>query len=203
MVKIGIMDYKAGNIRSVLRAIQYLGAEGRISSDPEVLKACDKLIIPGDGEAFAVMEVLKTTGLETFLREFYASGKPLLGICIGCQIVLDFSEERSTPCLGFIPGKVVRFPRISGLKVPHMGWNQVTHGNAHPIFYKVPEHAPCYFVHSYYPLPQEKVNTIAWTEYGITFPSAIQKDNLIALQFHPEKSADSGLQMLANFIYAI
>ncbi|GAB4224998.1 MAG: imidazole glycerol phosphate synthase subunit HisH [Spirochaetales bacterium] len=201
MVTIGIMDYKAGNIRSVLTAIQYLGARGIISDDPEVLRKCDKLIIPGDGEAQAVMEVLNTTELGGFLREYFRSGKPILGICIGCQIVLERSEERSTNCLGFIPGEVVRFPRKPGLKVPHMGWNQVHHENSHPVFHGVLEDSPCYFVHSYYPVPRYAENAAAWTEYGVPFVSALKKENLVALQFHPEKSAAPGLKMIENFIF--
>ena len=201
MVTIGIMDYKAGNIRSVLTAVQYLGAKGIISDDPAVLKRCDKLIIPGDGEAQAVMEVLTGSGLGEFLRDYFQSGRPILGICIGCQIVLERSEERSTPCLGFIPGEVVRFPRQPGLKVPHMGWNQVHHDQSHPIFEGVPEDSPCYFVHSYYPVPRYRENEAAWTEYGVSFVSALKKDNLVALQFHPEKSAAPGLKMIENFIF--
>jgi glutamine amidotransferase len=147
------------------------------------------------------MEVLHTSGLGEFLREYLRSGKPILGICIGCQIVLERSEERSTPCLGFIPGEVVRFPQKSGLKVPHMGWNQVHHENSHPIFEGVREDTPCYFVHSYYPVPRYRENEAAWTEYGVPFVSAVKKENLVALQFHPEKSAAPGLKMIENFIF--
>jgi glutamine amidotransferase len=203
MVKIGIMDYRAGNIRSAVTAVKFLGAEGIISPEPEVLKHCDKLIIPGDGEALAVMDVLRNTGLGSFLIEYYRSGKPILGICIGCQIVLEKSEERSTECLGLIPGEVVRFPSMPGLKVPHMGWNQVHHENSHPIFRGVPEDSACYFVHSYYPRPRNPENATAWTEYGVRFASALQRENLVALQFHPEKSAAPGLKMLKNFIYRV
>jgi glutamine amidotransferase len=201
MVTIGIMDYKAGNIRSVLTAVRYLGAEGIISADPDILRKCDKLIIPGDGEAQAVMEVLRSSSLGEFLLRYFQSGRPILGICIGCQIILEKSEERSTPCLGFIPGEVVRFPQKPGLKVPHMGWNQVHHENSHPIFHGVREDSPCYFVHSYYPVPRFQEHAAAWTEYGVPFVSALKKENLVAVQFHPEKSASLGLKMIENFIF--
>ena len=196
---IGVMDYKAGNIRSVETALRHFGVSFTVSSDPEELERCDKLIIPGDGEALAAMTVLNESGLGEVIRSAFKRGKPILGICIGCQIVLDRSEERDTPCLGLIPGEVRLFPKAAGLKVPHMGWNQVRHGNSHPIFEGVPEDSACYFVHSYYPVPRDPKHAIASTDYGLVFASAISRDSLVALQFHPEKSAGPGLKMVENF----
>ncbi|MDR1315345.1 MAG: imidazole glycerol phosphate synthase subunit HisH [Spirochaetales bacterium] len=204
-MKIGVMDYRAGNIRSVETALRYLGADFIVSGEADVLKTCDKLIIPGDGEARAAMGVLNGTGLADFVRDFFRAGRPILGICIGCQIVMEHSEERDTPCLGLIPGGVVRFPARPGLKVPHMGWNMVRHGGGHPVFRGVRDPVPCFFVHSYYPKPDHRPAgasyTVAWTEYdGLEFASAVARDGLVALQFHPEKSAAPGLRMVENFV---
>jgi glutamine amidotransferase len=199
-MKIGVMDYKAGNIRSVETALKYLGAQFVVSGEPEVLKACDKLIIPGDGEAQAAMSVLNSTGLGELVRDFFRAGRPILGICIGCQIVMEHSEERDTPCLGLIPGSVKRFPQAMGLKVPHMGWNAVVHGGSHPIFRDVKDGSPCFFVHSYYPKPSDPLHGVARTEYGLEFASALARGSLVALQFHPEKSAAPGIKMVENFV---
>jgi glutamine amidotransferase len=200
MMKTGVMDYGAGNIRSVETALRRLGAEFVVSGRPEVLKTCDKLIIPGDGEAQAAMTVLNKTGLAEFALDFFHAGRPILGICIGCQIVMEHSAERDTKCLGLIPGEVIRFPKNLGLKVPHMGWNAVFHGGSHPIFKNVKDGSPCFFVHSYYPKPKDTSHGIACTEYGIRFASAIARENLVALQFHPEKSAEPGIKMVENFV---
>jgi glutamine amidotransferase len=199
-MKIGVMDYGAGNIRSVETALRHLGAQFLVSGEPEVLKACDKLIIPGDGEAQAAMSVLNETGLAELVRDFFRAGRPILGICIGCQIVMEHSEERDTSCLGLIPGDVIRFPKTLGLKVPHMGWNAVIHGGAHPIFKNVKDGSPCFFVHSYYPKPEDPSHGVAHTEYGLEFASALARENLVALQFHPEKSAEPGIKMVENFV---
>ncbi|MDR1626245.1 MAG: imidazole glycerol phosphate synthase subunit HisH [Spirochaetia bacterium] len=198
-MKIGVMDYGAGNIRSVETALRYLGADFVVSGEAEVLKACDKLVIPGDGEARAAMRVLNETGLAAFVRDFFSRGRPILGICIGCQIIMEHSEERDTECLGLIPGDVLRFPAGGGLKVPHMGWNAVAHGGSHPIFRGVQDGVPCFFVHSYYPKPQDASCAIARTDYGLEFASAVARGSLVALQFHPEKSAAPGIKMLENF----
>jgi glutamine amidotransferase len=199
-MKIGVMDYGAGNIRSVETALRYLGADFVVSGKPEILEACDKLIIPGDGEARAAMNVLNETGLASFVRGFFREGRPILGICIGCQIVMEHSQERDTSCLGLIPGDVVRFPARPGLKIPHMGWNAVVHRGSHPIFRDVKEASPCFFVHSYYPEPKDPSAAIAHTDYGLEFASALAKGGLVALQFHPEKSAAPGLKMVENFV---
>ena len=197
---IGIVDYEAGNLKSVETAMKHLGADFFISQDPEKLLRADRMIFPGVGEAKSSMAVLKRTGLDKAVIEFAASGRPLFGICLGCQIFFDYSEERDTACLGIIPGAVKEFSSGMGLKVPHMGWNQVEHGNRHPVFEGVDENSSFYFVHSFYPAPADERFEIGSTDYGIRFSSAAARDNIVATQFHPEKSGEIGLKLLNNFI---
>jgi glutamine amidotransferase len=198
--RVGVVDYRAGNLRSVETALLHLGADFFISERPEDFKEASRLIFPGVGEAAAAMKVLDETGLGQAIREFYSTGKPILGICLGCQIVFSHSEEVNTTCLDLIGGRVVRFPHRTGFKVPHMGWNQVEHQGRHPVFQGIPELSSFYFVHSYYPVPEKKTYCIGETEYGITFASAVCSDNLLAVQFHPEKSGEKGLRLLAHFL---
>lgn len=195
-----VVDYEAGNLKSVELVLRHLGADFKISKRPEDLAAADRLIFPGVGEAFSSMKVLSDSGLGSAVKEFAATGRPLLGICVGCQVLFDFSEERSTGCLSVLPGKVVEFPADSGLKVPHMGWNQVAHGGRHQIFDGIPDNSSFYFVHSYYPVPASIDIEIGRTEYGIGFTSAVARDNVVATQFHPEKSGEIGLKLIQNFI---
>ncbi len=199
-MSIGIVDYNAGNLRSVETAMQFLKTDYIVSDNSKILSSSDKLIFPGVGEASAAMKVLKRKGLDKVIIDFVHSGKPLLGICLGCQIILDYSEESDTRGLGIIPGIVKMFKKQAGLKIPHMGWNQVIHRGKHPVFAGIPKGASFYFVHSYYPEPSNIESTVAWTEYGINFSSAIAEKNVIAVQFHPEKSGKFGLKLLQNFI---
>ncbi|TFG64807.1 MAG: imidazole glycerol phosphate synthase subunit HisH [Spirochaetales bacterium] len=197
---VGIVDYEAGNIRSVERALGFLGVSCVRSNRGEDLRTADKLIFPGVGEAFSAMEALTRCGLDSFLKDYAASGRDLLGICLGSQIILDSSEERNTACLGIIPGKALRFMPRPGLKIPHMGWNQVHVSGSHPLFKGIPEDSSFYFVHSYYPVPASDDLAVGTTEYGIPFASAFGRDNVYACQFHPEKSGPRGLQLLRNFL---
>ncbi len=199
-MKIGIIDYDAGNLKSVETALSYLGGKFFVSSDPGELSKCDKLIFPGVGEARSSMKVLQSYGLDIFLQEYFKKGNPILGICLGCQIILDYSEERNTDCLGLIKGRSRLFSSEMGLKIPHMGWNQVKQYEKHYIFNNIPDNSSFYFVHSYYPDPADQNICIGMTDYGINFSSAFCYENLIALQFHPEKSGPHGLQLLDNFI---
>jgi imidazole glycerol-phosphate synthase subunit HisH len=194
-----IVDYNAGNLRSVETASKYIGVEFTVSSEPETIRNADRLVFPGVGEAKAAMEYLGNTGIGNAILDFYKKGNPLLGICLGSQIVLTFSEESSTACLGIVEGKALLFPGNMGLKVPHMGWNQVTHKNRHEIFEGIPENSSFYFVHSYYPNPDDYSLIIGETEYGLKFAAGIGKDNLVSFQFHPEKSGPVGLKLLQNF----
>jgi len=196
---IGVVDYKAGNLKSVDSALSHLGAEFLISDDPDKLLKCDKMIFPGVGEAFSAMEVLNSSGLGRAVKDFAASGKPLLGICLGAQIVFADSEERDTDCLGIIPGIVKRFPSDMGLKVPHMGWNTIEHIDIN-LFKGIKQDASFYFVHSYYIEAENKANIAATCKYGLNFTAAAVKDNILACQFHPEKSGEAGLRLLENFI---
>jgi glutamine amidotransferase len=199
-VDLVVVDYRAGNLRSVETALRHLGARFRIASSPEEVVAAERLIVPGVGEARAAMEQLSATGLDQAIDEFRRAGRPLLGICLGCQIIFDRSEERNTRCLGFLPGTVERFIPRPGRKVPHMGWNRVFFRRSHPLFGAIADGAFFYFVHSYYPQPADAEVVIGECEYGLRFAAAVGRDNLAACQFHPEKSADSGLRLLANFL---
>ena len=205
---IGIVDYNAGNITSVQRALNSLGIKNILSKNPEELKNCDKLIFPGVGDAAYAMVQLKETGFDKFLKEWTATGKPVLGICLGSQIIFDLSEEGDTPCLGLVKGTIKHFYNIDSslknkeMKVPHMGWNNLTRYGDCPILQDVPENADFYFVHSYVICPEDNTVVKATAEYGIQVPAVIQQGNLFACQFHPEKSGKPGLKILENFCNA-
>lgn len=200
---IAIVDYRAGNLTSVARALDHLGHRCEITDRPERIRAAERVIIPGVGAAGATMEHLNALELSDVLRSDVArAGKPFLGICIGIQVLLDGSAEDHAACLGIIPGEVARFPAsIDGrpLKVPQIGWNRVRQVRAHPLFDGVPDNSHFYFVNSYYPIPADPAVTIATSDYGVTFTAAIARDNVIATQFHLEKSGPGGLRMLDNF----
>jgi glutamine amidotransferase len=195
-----VIDYGAGNLKSVVNALAHLGARYLVTSRPSDLKEASALIFPGVGEAAQSMGELKRTGLDGALREFLASGRKILGICIGCQVIFERSEERATQCLGLFPGLVRRFPPGTGLKVPHMGWNTVHFTRSHPVFDGIPQDSSFYFVHSYYPAPADPAMVAGVTEYGGPFASCIAQDNLVAFQFHLEKSGPLGLKLLSNFL---
>ena len=195
-----VIDYEAGNLKSVENALAWLGAPFLVTRDPAVVRDAESLIFPGVGEAAASMAVLNRTGLGAALREYVASGRKLLGICIGCQVIFDRSEERDTTCLGVVKGVVRRFAAGTGLKVPHMGWNAVHFTRAHPVFQGIPQDSRFYFVHSYYPEPADPRVAAAETEYGIRFASCIARGNLVAFQCHVEKSGKFGLKLLDNFL---
>lgn len=201
---VGIIDYKAGNIRSVERALDAIGCEYVRATSPQSLEKVDKLVFPGVGDARYAMEQLRLSGFDSFLRESVARQVPVLGICLGSQIVFDFSEEGDTPCLGLIPGTIRHFSSIKGdfpLKVPHMGWNnlQYRNGGSDPIFSGINEGESYYFVHSYVIQPEDESVIVATADYGITVPAAVRKGSLVAVQFHPEKSGEPGLRLLRNF----
>ncbi len=200
---IAIVDYKAGNLASVKRALEYLGHPCEITDRAEKIRAADRVILPGVGAAGATMENLRALRLAEVLRDDVArAGKPFLGICIGIQVLLDRSEEDGADCLGIIAGRVTRYPRsLDGrpLKVPQIGWNRVRQTRAHPIFAGVPDNSYFYFVNSYYPIPDDAAATIATCEYGVNFTAAIARENVIATQFHLEKSGSAGLKLLDNF----
>lgn len=197
---ITIVDYKAGNLTSVKRALDHLCIESHISADPDIIRRSERIIFPGVGHAGAAMEVLQTRGLDSALKDAFLRGTPILGICIGCQIILSYSEEGDTTGLNLIPGQCIRFNlKDKALKIPHMGWNTVSVTQTHPVLEHLQPGDYFYFVHSYFPNPDNAANIFATCEYEITFPVAIGLDNLFAVQFHAEKSGALGLRLLENF----
>ncbi|UCH87873.1 MAG: imidazole glycerol phosphate synthase subunit HisH [Dehalococcoidia bacterium] len=198
-MKLIVVDYGAGNLRSVAIALARLGFDPLITSEPEAVDNADIVILPGVGAAADTMSNLAQRRLVEPIRQYIASGRPFLGICMGLQVLLSVSEEGGEhPCLGILPGRVRRLP--AGLKVPQMGWNRVHQRSSHPIFDGIPDGAFFYFVHSYYADPEDPSVVIGETDYGVTFPAIVAKDNIVATQFHPEKSAESGVRLYENFL---
>jgi len=196
---IAVIDYGAGNLRSVVNALGRLGYQAKITSAPDELLNAEAVILPGVGAAADTMTNLEKLGLASSIRRLIAERRPFLGVCIGLQILLTSTEEGGGhECLGIIPGVVRRLP--PGMKIPHMGWNQVRQRFSHPVFSGIPDEANFYFVHSYYVEPEDKSLVAGETEYGIPLCSVVAKDNLIATQFHPEKSGEVGLKIYDNFI---
>ncbi|TVR44279.1 MAG: imidazole glycerol phosphate synthase subunit HisH [Planctomycetota bacterium] len=200
-MSIAIIDYRAGNLTSVQRAISALGHQSVISSDFATITQASRVIFPGVGAAATCMQALRESGCDEALRAVVAAGTPLLGICVGMQLLLEFSEEDGgVPCLGLIPGRVRRFaPSDPLLKVPHMGWNPIAHNDG-PLFTKVPPGSAMYFVHSYYCDPEAEVTVTCTSEHGTRFCAGLAHGSIQAVQFHPEKSGPVGLQLLANFL---
>jgi len=195
-MKVVIIKYNAGNIRSVLFALERIGVEAIVTDNHDEIRAADKVIFPGVGEASSAMAYLKSKGLDTLIKSLK---QPVLGICLGMQLMCSHSEENDTECLGIFDQKVRLFPS-SGLKVPQIGWNNISQLKTN-LMADVPENAYMYFVHSYY--VENCAEAIAKTDYVIEYSSAIQKDNFYAVQFHPEKSGDAGQKILENFIKII
>ena len=193
-----IVDYGAGNLRSVAKAFEHIGFPARISDDPAELLRARGVILPGVGSSGAAMAALQERRLVEPLREVAARDIPFFGVCLGLQIFLEASEEDERPCLGIVAGRVKRLPE--GIKVPHMGWNRVSLTRQHPVFQGVPSDSYFYFVHSYYAEPEEPSLTLGTTDYVVTFCSVLARGNLIATQFHPEKSGPLGLQLYENFV---
>jgi len=208
MNKIVVVDYGMGNLRSVAQALRQVAPEAdvRISGTVAQVKAADRLVLPGQGAMGDCMRCLHESGLHEALMEATRS-KPLLGVCVGEQLLFDWSEEGDTPGLGLLPGKVSRF-RLSDqlqddgsrFKVPQMGWNRVQQTRSHPLWHKIVDESYFYFVHSYYATPDNDAHTLGQTQYGLAFACAVGRDNIFATQFHPEKSATAGLQLYKNFV---
>lgn len=197
---IAIIDYNAGNLTSVKRAMDYLGKESVITDDYSQIIKADRVIFPGVGAAGRAMADLRKRGLDRAIIKAFEDKKPILGICLGTQIIMEMSEENDTRCLGIIRGRVSRFAgESSGMKVPHMGWNSVILKRNHPLFQGVEQGSEFYFVHSYYPVPDEPEKIVGETDYINRFASFLAAGNLAAMQFHPEKSGMPGLKILANF----
>lgn len=199
---IAIVNYNAGNLTSVRLALEHLGIQARVTQNPEEILKADRVIFPGVGAAGSAMENIKQLGLAPVLRQFIDAGRPFLGICLGTQIIFEFSEEDGgTKCLELLSGTVKRFhPSDALCKIPQMGWNTVHFVKSHPLFDGIEDESEFYFVHSYYPAPASSEYIYGETTYAdITFASIVGKNNIVATQFHPERSGRIGLQFLKNF----
>ena len=196
--RVVIIDYESGNLRSVARAVEKAGVTPTVTSNAAALDTADGVILPGVGSGPAAMDALQSRGLVRPLLDYIASGRPFLGVCLGLQLLLDATDEGDADCLGLVPGRVRRLP--DGLKVPHMGWNTVRFQRGHSLWEGIPQDSHFYFVHSYYADPVARENVAGLTEYGVPFCSIYARDNVVATQFHPEKSGENGLRIYANFI---
>ena len=197
---IAIIDYDAGNLKSVEKALLYLGEECVVTRDRNELLKADKVILPGVGAFGDAMEKLNKFGLVEVIHEIVKENKPFLGICLGLQLMFESSEEGpGVKGLGLLPGKIVKFPEKDGYKIPHMGWNSLHLQNDGRLFKGIPEETYVYFVHSYYLQAKEPEIVKATAQYGVTIHASVEKDNIFACQFHPEKSGDVGLRILKAF----
>ena len=200
-----IIDYHAGNLTSVARAINHIGFSCSITNDPNKIKNARRIIFPGVGAAGSAIESLRNLDLCKAIEHSFNQGKPILGICLGTQIILSNSQENNTKCLNIISGSTLAFSddikseNQNPLKIPHMGWNRIIIQKQHPVISHIKQIDEFYFVHGFYPLPDQAHHVLATTHYGISFPSVIGCDNIIATQFHPEKSGKPGLKLLENF----
>ena len=198
--RIVVVDYDAGNLRSVARAVERVAEAPIVSADPADIDRAEMVILPGVGAAADTMSNLRSRNLVAPIDAYIAAGRPFLGVCMGLQALLDWSEEGDgQECLGVIAGRIVRFP-ASKLKVPHMGWNTVEWTREHAFSEGIASGSYFYFVHSFYPKLDDPTLALGETEYGVRFPSVVARENVVATQFHPEKSGDDGLQLYRNFI---
>lgn len=196
-----IIDYDAGNIRSVEKALQALGEEAIVTRDRETILKADRVILPGVGAFGDAMDKIRSYGLEEVIKEVVANKTPFLGICLGLQLMFERSDESDgVPGLGLLKGEILRIPDAPGLKIPHIGWNSLTYPNKGRLYEGIPENSYVYFVHSYYLKAGEDDIVVAATQYGTDIHASVEKDNIFACQFHPEKSSDVGLTILKNFI---
>lgn len=198
---VAIIDYDAGNIRSVEKAVRYLGKEVTVTSDPEKILAADRVILPGVGAFGDAMKRLHAMGLVEVIRQVAERGTPFLGICLGLQLLFEKSEESpGVAGLGLLQGEILRLPELPGLKVPHIGWNSLKYPNPGRLFRGIPEDSYVYFVHSYYLKAQDEGIVTATTEYGTLVHASVESGNLFACQFHPEKSSETSLTILENIL---
>lgn len=198
--QIAIIDYDAGNLKSVEKAFAYLGEKAFVTRDPKEILQADRVVLPGVGAFGDAMEKLNRYGLTEVIRQSVKSGQPFLGICLGLQLLFERSEESpGVEGLGILRGEVVRIPAAKGLKIPHIGWNSLNIKKDAALFQGIPEEAYVYFVHSYYLKAANESEVAATTEYGVRIHASVEKDNVFACQFHPEKSGDIGLAILKNF----
>jgi len=199
-LRIAVVDYGMGNLRSVAKALEHVapGAEVLATADPAAIRSAERVVVPGQGAMPDCMRQLAASGAREAVIEA-AGAKPFLGICIGLQMLFERGEEGDTRGLGLLPGNVPRF-RVSDLKIPHMGWNEVLQRRRHALWAGIADRSRFYFVHSYFPAPRDEELTAATCVYGMPFTCAVARDNIFAVQFHPEKSQSAGLQLLSNFV---
>jgi imidazole glycerol-phosphate synthase subunit HisH len=199
-MRIAVVDYGMGNLRSVAKALEHVApqAQVRVTADPGTIGSSDRVVVPGQGALPDCMRQLGSSGAREAVVEA-TRAKPFLGICIGLQMLFEQGEEGNAAGLGLLPGRVPRFA-LQGLKIPHIGWNEVNQERPHPLWAGIADRSRFYFVHSYYPEPSDRALTAATTVYGEPFTCAVARDNIFAVQFHPEKSQSAGLQLLSNFV---
>jgi len=197
-IKLVVIDYGSGNLRSVAKALETVGVSPIVTGDANQIASADAVVLPGVGSGPAAMDALRQRDLVEPIRECVTSGRPFLGVCLGLQLLLDRTEEGNADCLGSVAGRVKRLP--DGLKVPHMGWNSVRFKQEHPVFEGIPQDSHFYFVHSYYAAPDDDTWVAGTTDYGVSFCSIYARDNVVATQFHPEKSGRMGLRIYQNFV---
>jgi len=200
-LNIAVVDYGMGNLRSVSKALEHVAPEDRVlvTADPAAIRAADRVVVPGQGAMPDCMRQLTASGARDAVIAA-TRDKPFLGLCIGVQMLFERGEEGDTPGLGLLPGRV---PRLSapGLEIPHMGWNEVIQEGSHPLWHGISDRTRFYFVHSYYPAPRDPALIAATCVYGAPFTCAVARDNIFAVQFHPEKSQSAGLRLLSNFVH--
>lgn len=204
-MSIVVVDYGMGNLRSVSKALEHVapGVEVAVTADPNKILSCERIVVPGQGAMPDCMRQLAASGARDAVLEALGR-KPFLGLCVGLQMLFERGEEGDTPGLGVLPGTVPRFRseglKTQGLKIPHMGWNEVIQARPHPLWEGIADRSRFYFVHSYYPAPRDPALAAATCVYGAPFTCAVARDNIFAVQFHPEKSQSAGLQLLSNFV---
>ena len=197
-LRVAIVDYRAGNLRSVAKALEAVGANPLVTSDPREIARSEALVFPGQGANYASMRALRQRGLVGPISDFITADRPFLGVCLGLQLLLERSEEGTEPGLGVIEGQVRRLPE--GRKIPHIGWNNVSLRTSHEVLSAVPDDSHFYFVHSYYADPSDPDLVAGRTEYGVEFCSAVARRGMVAVQFHPEKSGRLGLALYRRFV---
>lgn len=199
-MRVAVIDYGAGNLKNVTKALQVAGADVIVTEDSDLICSAEKVILPGVGAFAEAMERLKNKKLDAAIKKYLSSGKPFLGICLGMQLLFQFSEEGDAPGLGVLDGRILHIPQVKGIKIPQMGWNNVVYTKKSRLFEGIPNSSYFYFVHSYYLDTDDREIISATTDHGINIDIAVEHKNIFATQFHPEKSGKMGIKLLENFV---